>query len=110
MFDISDKAKPKMQGNVIVQAMQPGNIGGPISLGSVPLGGGFYAVTCAAPDLHATGQGPNGSLVIVDARNPQAPQAYTYATLPALGGLTVANGYLFVAVGSGARIYKIQLP
>ncbi|MEP7364343.1 MAG: IPT/TIG domain-containing protein [Acidobacteriota bacterium] len=110
MFDISDITKPKIQGNLIVPSMQPGNIGGPISLGSVPLGGGFYAVTCAAPDLNASGQGPNGSLVIVDARDPQRPQAYTYATLSGLGGLTVANGYLYAAVGSGANVYRIQLP
>jgi uncharacterized protein (TIGR03437 family) len=110
MFDITDPGKPKLQGNVIVDSMQPGNIGGAISLGTVPLGGGFYAVTCAAPDLNATGGSGNGSLVIVDGRDPQNPEAYTYATISGLGGLTVANGYLYAAVGSGANVYKIQLP
>jgi uncharacterized protein (TIGR03437 family) len=110
MFDMTDPSKPKMQGNVIVNSMQPGNVGGPISLGTISLGGGFYAVTCAAPDLKADGGSGNGSLVIVDARDPQNPRPYTYATLPGLGGLTVANGYLYAAVGSGANIYKIQLP
>ena len=110
MFDIVDPAHPKMQGNVVVNTLQPGNVGGPISLGTVPLGGSFYAVTCAAPDLNATGESGNGSLVIVDARDPQNPKAYTYATLPGLGGLTVANGYLYAGVGSGANVYKIQLP
>ena len=110
MFDISNPASPKMQGNVVVQAMQPGNVGGPISLGSVALGGGFFALTCAAPDLNANGGSPNGSLVIVDARDPQNPQAYTYGTLSSLGGLTVANGYLYAAMGSGASIFKINLP
>jgi len=110
MFDITNPAQPKMQGNVVVNSMQPGNVGGPISLGTVSLGGGFYAVTCAAPDLNATGGSGNGSLVIVDVRDPQNPLAYTYATIAGLGGLTVANGYLYAAVGSGANIYRIQLP
>jgi hypothetical protein len=110
MFDISDPRNPKMQGNVIVNSMRPGNIGGPISLGTVSLGNGFYAVTCSAPDPNATGGGGNGSLVIVDARDPQNPLAFTYGTISGLGGLVVANGYLYAAVGSGANIYKIQLP
>jgi hypothetical protein len=110
MFDISDPRSPKMQGNVIVTSMNPGNIGGPISLGTVPLGGGFYAVTCSAPDPHATGGGGNNSLVIVDTRDPQNPAAYTYGTISGLGGLSVANGYLYASVGSGASIYQIQLP
>jgi uncharacterized protein (TIGR03437 family) len=110
MFDISDPRGPKMQGNVIVTSMNPGNIGGPISLGTVSLGAGFYAVTSSAPDPHATGGGGNGSLVIVDARDPQNPAAYTYGTISGLGGLSVANGYLYAAVGSGASIYQIQLP
>jgi uncharacterized protein (TIGR03437 family) len=110
MFDISDPSSPKMQGNVIVTSMHPGVVGGPISLGAVPLGDGFYAVTCSAPDPHATGGGGNNSLVIVDARDPQNPAAYTYGTISGLGGLSVANGYLYAAVGSGASIYQIQLP
>lgn len=110
MFDITDPAKPTLQGDVIVNSMQPGNVGGAISLGTVPLGGGFYAVTCAAPDLNATGGSGNGSLVIVDGRDPLNPKAYTYATISGLGGLAVANGYLYAAVGSGANVYKIQLP
>lgn len=110
MFDITDPRNPKMQGNVIVDSMSPGNIGGAISLGTVPLGKGFFAVTCAAPDPNATGGGGNGSLVIVDARDPQHPAAYTYGTISGLGGLTVANGYLYAAVGSGANIYQIHLP
>jgi hypothetical protein len=110
MFDIGNPSQPKMQGNVIVQSMQPGNVGGPISLGTVSLGGGFFAVTCAAPDLNATGGGANGSLVIVDARDPQNPHAYTYGTLFGLGGLTVADGYLYAATASGASVYRIQLP
>ncbi len=110
MFDISDLTKPKMQGNVVIQSMLPGNVGGPISLGSVPLGGGFFALTCAAPDPNANGGSPNGSLVIVDARDPQNLRAYTYSTLSGLGGLTVANGYLYAARGSGASVYKIHLP
>ena len=110
MFDTTDPANPKMQGNIIVQSMQPGNVGGPISLGSVSLGGGFFALTCAAHDPNADGGSPNGSLVLVDARDPQNPQAYTYSTLSGLGGLSVANGYLYVARGSGASIYKINLP
>ena len=77
MFDISDPRSPKMQGNVVVTSMSPGNIGGPISLGTVPLGNGFYAVTSSGPDPHATGGGGNGSLVIVDTRDPQNPAAYT---------------------------------
>ncbi len=110
MFDISDPRSPKMQGNVVVTSMSPGNIGGPISLGTVPIGDGFYAVTASGPDPHATGGGGNGSLVIVDARDPQHPAAYTYGTISGLGGLSVANGYLYAAVGSGASIYRIQLP
>jgi len=110
MFDISDPRSPKMQGNVVVTSMSPGNIGGPISLGTVPLGNGFYAVTSSGPDPHATGGGGNGSLVIVDARDPQNPAAHTYGTISGLGGLSVANGYLYAAVGSGASIYQIQLP
>ena len=110
MFDITDPRKPIMQGNVIVNTMRPGNIGGAISMGAVALGSGFYAVSCAAPDLNATGGGGNNSLVIVDARDPGNPRAYTYGTFPGLGGLDVANGYLYAAVGSGANIYKIQLP
>ncbi len=110
MFDISDPRSPKMQGNVVVTSMSPGNIGGPISLGTVPLGNGFYAVTSSGPDPHATGGGGNGSLVIVDTRDPQNPAAYTYGTISGLGGLSVANGYLYAAVGSGASIYLIQLP
>jgi uncharacterized protein (TIGR03437 family) len=110
MFDISDPNHPKMQGNVIVNSMQPGNVGGPISLGSVPIGGGFYVVTCAAPDLMADGGSGNGSLVIVDGRDPQNPKAYTYSTLPGLGGLSVANGYLYAGVGSGGNVYRIHLP
>lgn len=110
MFDITDPTKPKLQGNVIVNSMRPGDCGGPVSLGTVPIGGGFFAISCDAPDLNATGGSGNGSLVIVDARDPRNPQAYTYGTLPGLGGLTVANGYLYAAVGSGANIYKIQLP
>jgi len=110
MFDITNPAQPKMQGNVVVSSMQPGNVGGPISLGSVPLGGGFFALTCAAPDLNANGGSPNGSLVIVDARDPQHLNAYTWGTLSGLGGLTVANGYLYAAMGSGASVYKINLP
>jgi uncharacterized protein (TIGR03437 family) len=110
MFDISDPSSPNMQGNVIVTSMNPAEVGGPISLGTVPLGGGFYAVTCSAPDPHATGGGGNNSLVIVDARDPQNPAAYTYGTISGLGGLSVANGYLYAAVGSGASIYQIQLP
>jgi hypothetical protein len=99
-----------MQGNVIQPHMNPGNIGGAISLGAVPIGGGFYAVTCGGPDPNATGGGGNGSLVIVDARDPRNPAAYTYGTISGLGGLSVANGYLYAAVGSGAGIYQIQLP
>jgi uncharacterized protein (TIGR03437 family) len=110
MFDITDPRNPKMQGNVIVDSMPPGNVGGPISLGTVPLGKGFFAVTCAGPDPNATGGGGNGSLVIVDARDPQHPAAYTYGTISGLGGLTVANGYLYAAVGSGANIYQVHLP
>jgi hypothetical protein len=89
MFDISDPRNPKMQGNVIVNSMYPGNVGGAISLGTVSLGKGFYAVTCAAPDLNATGGGGNNSLVIVDARDPQNPVAHTYGTISGLGGLTI---------------------
>jgi hypothetical protein len=110
MFDISDPHNPKMQGNVIVNSMYPGNVGGAVSLGTVSLGKGFYAVTCAAPDLNATGGGGNNSLVIVDARDPQNPVAHTYGTISGLGGLTIANGYLYAAVGSGARIYQVKLP
>ena len=110
MFDISDPRSPVMQGNVIQPHMNPGNIGGAISLGAVPIGGGFYAVTCGGPDPNATGGGGNGSLVIVDARDPRNPAAYTYGTISGLGGLSVANGYLYAAVGSGAGIYQIQLP
>lgn len=110
MFDITDPKNPKMQGNVIVNSMEPGNCGGPVSLGTVPLGNNFYAITCAAPDLEATGGSGNGSLVIVDARDPANPQAYTYATLPGLGGLVVANGYLYAAVGTGANLYQIHTP
>jgi len=110
MFDITDPKNPKMQGNVIVNAMQPANCGGPVSLGTVALGNSFYAVTCAAPDLLATGGSGNGSLVIVDARDAANPQAYTSATLPGLGGLVVADGYLYAAVGTGANIYRIHTP
>jgi uncharacterized protein (TIGR03437 family) len=110
MFDVTDLTKPKMQGNVVVNTLQPGNIGGPISIGTVALGGGFYVVTCAAPDLNASGESGVGSLVIVDGRDPQNPKAYTYATLSGLGGLNIANGFLYAAVGSGANVYKINLP
>jgi hypothetical protein len=51
MFDITDPRRPVMQGNIIVDSMRPGNVGGPNSLGTVSIGGGFFVVTCAAPDL-----------------------------------------------------------
>jgi uncharacterized protein (TIGR03437 family) len=110
MFDITNPRNPQMQGNVIVKSMQPADCGGPVSLGTVVLGSGLYAITCSAPDLNATGGSGNGSLVIVDARDPQTPQAYTFGTLPGLGGLVVADGYLYVAVGTGANIYQIHVP
>jgi uncharacterized protein (TIGR03437 family) len=110
MFDITNPRSPQMQGNVIVKSMQPADCGGAVSLGTVALGNDFYAVTCSAPDLNATGGSGNGSLVIVDARDPATPQAYTYGTLPGLGGLAIANGYLYAAVGTGANIYQIHTP
>ena len=110
MFDITNPRSPQIQGNVIVKSTQPANCGGPVSLGTVVLGSGLYAVTCNAPDLNATGRSGNGSLVIVDARDPQNPQAYTFGTLPGLGGLAIGNGYLYAAVGTGANIYQIHAP
>jgi uncharacterized protein (TIGR03437 family) len=110
MFDITDPRNPVMQGNIIVDSMQPGNVGGPISLGALSMGGGFFIATCAAPDLQATGGGGNNSLVLIDARDPQHPVAHTYATISGLGGLTIANGYLYAAAGSGANVFKITLP
>jgi len=110
MFDITDPRKPVMQGNVIVDSMQPGNVGGPISIGTLSMGGGFFVATCAAPDLQATGGGGNNSLVIIDARDPQHPTAHTYATIFGMGGLNIVKGYLYAAAGSGANVYKINLP
>jgi uncharacterized protein (TIGR03437 family) len=109
-YDTSDPKQPVMQGFAI-NSLRPNFSGSPnFSSGMVSLGGGFFALSCGAPDLEGTGPGVNNSLVIIDARVPSAPQAYTYAVVQGLGGLWVANGYLYAATAAGANIYKIQLP
>jgi hypothetical protein len=74
------------------------------------MGGSFYALTCGGPDLSGTGPPLNNSLLIVDARNPASPAAFTYASIQGLGGLAIYDGYLFAATTNGFSIYKIQLP
>lgn len=105
MFDVTNPRSPVLQGNVMFPALQPD---GPCS--AQPLGGGFYAVSCNAPDVALTGPGVNNSLVIVDGRDPTSPKAYTYGTVQGLGGMQVANGYLYAATSAGANVYKINLP
>jgi hypothetical protein len=109
-FDIANPKQPVMRGDTVT-SLQPNFSGSQsFSNGMVSLGGGFFALSCGAPDLEMTGPGVNNSLVIIDARIPSSPQAYTYATVQGLGGLGVANCYLYAATSAGANIYKIQLP
>jgi hypothetical protein len=109
-YDITNPRQPVMQGYAVT-SLQPDFLGSQdFSNGMVSLGSGFFALSGGAPDLEGTGPGVNNSLVIVDARIPSAPQAYTYGTVQGLGGLWVANGYLYAATSAGANIYKIQLP
>jgi uncharacterized protein (TIGR03437 family) len=102
-FDITNPRGPVMQGNSVA-LLQPNGCS------ATALGGGFYALSCGGADLLATGAGLNNSLVVVDARDPKAPIAFTYASVQGLGGLAVSNGYLYAATATGANIYKIQLP
>ncbi len=106
MFNITDVKHPIMQGNVVVPFLRPDSAG----CISAPLGAGFYVLSCPAPDITGTGPGINNSIVIVDAREPQSPLAYTYGTVQGLGDLQVSNGYLYAATLSGLTVYKINLP
>ncbi len=104
VFDITTPSKPVMQGNFYFPTISADGCR------ATTLSKGFYALTCGAPDLSATGEGLNGSLRIVDMRDPTNPSSYTYGTLQGIGGLAVSNGYLFAATATGANIYKIQTP
>lgn len=103
-FDISNPAAPAMQGNFYFATLSPDGCR------AASLGGGFYVLSCGAPDVSATGEGFNGSLYVLDTRNAAAPTAYLYGTIEGLGGITVSNGYLYAATTAGANIYKIQTP
>jgi uncharacterized protein (TIGR03437 family) len=109
-FDIANPKQPLMQGYAVTSLQQNFSGAPNFSDGMVSLGGGFFALSCGAPDLARTGPGVNNSLIILDARIPSAPQAYTYGTIQGLGGLWAANGYLYAATTTGANIYQIQLP
>jgi hypothetical protein len=102
-FDVTNPRSPVMKGNVTVGSMQPDGCDDNVSLG-----GGFYVLSCNAPDLTYTGPSLDNSLVIVDARDPGSPQAYIYDRVQGLSGLAISNGYLYAATVAGANIYKIQ--
>ncbi|HEX4136397.1 MAG TPA: hypothetical protein VHY84_17415 [Bryobacteraceae bacterium] len=69
-FDITSPANPVMQGNFYFQTLSPDGCR------AISLNTGFYALSCGAPDLSATGEGFNGSLYLLDARDPSNPTIY----------------------------------
>jgi uncharacterized protein (TIGR03437 family) len=103
-FDITNARQPVLQGTTTT-TLQPNFINGLVSLG-----GGLFALSGNAPDLLKTGPGVNNSLVIIDARAPATPQAYTYATIQGLGGLSVSGSYLYAATTAGVNVYQINQP
>ncbi len=106
MFDVSDPRSPKVQGNVATPFQCN------FSISAASLGNGFFAIADRPPDTDQYGgsTGSPGTLMIVDGRNPSNPVVYPYASIEGLGGLAVSNGYLIVATGTGANLYKIGTP
>lgn len=106
MFDVSNPSVPQMQGNVGTSYFVEGGYS------AVALGGGFYAVQGNPPDTQQYGgsTGSPGTLFIVDARDPNNPVVVPYAGIQGICGMAVADGYLYVATGQGANVYKIETP
>lgn len=103
-FDITNPANPVMGPNYSFPGLSPDGCR------AFPLSAGFYALSCGDSDLSATGEGPNGSLYVLDVRNPAKASASLYGAIQGLGGLAVANGYLYAATTAGANIYCILTP
>ncbi|HWC00200.1 MAG TPA: hypothetical protein VG672_26005 [Bryobacteraceae bacterium] len=72
-----------------------------------PLGGSFFAIVSDPPASDPDGP---GTIVMVDARDPQKPVVYPFATIWGLGGMQTTGSSLLTPTLNGLNVYKITLP
>ena len=72
-----------------------------------PFGSSVFAIVNNPPESDPSGP---GSLMIVDARNSQAPVLYPFLTQFGLSGMANANGFLLAPNQNGLNIYQINIP
>jgi uncharacterized protein (TIGR03437 family) len=72
-----------------------------------PFGSTVFAIVNNPPESDPSGP---GSLMIVDARNSQAPALYPFLTQFGLSGTAIANGFLLAPTQNGLNIYQVSIP